>query len=133
MSPTFSTSPQVPHSELLQSWKEIANYLRRGVRTVQRWQGMGLPVRHLGHGRKAPVVADARDLDRWLHGTQLHGFKTAQPAEHLISRGLLGESIQQAHQLREEMSVLRGSHRASRERLLATLEESVKNSGLKKS
>jgi hypothetical protein len=33
-------------SSTLTSWKEIGQYLGKGVRTVQRWeQQMGLPVR----------------------------------------------------------------------------------------
>src|SRR4051812_33630088 len=38
--------PAVRSSNTLQSWKEIAAYLKRGVRTVQRWErSHGLPVR----------------------------------------------------------------------------------------
>jgi hypothetical protein len=34
----------------LTNWKEIAQYLDKGIRTVQRWeQQMGLPVRRLLH------------------------------------------------------------------------------------
>ena len=41
------------HSDLLNSWKEIADYLGRGVRTAQRWEvELHLPVR--------------RDLDQWV-------------------------------------------------------------------
>ena len=33
------------HSSVLNSWKEIASYLGRSVRTVQRWEReFGLPV-----------------------------------------------------------------------------------------
>ncbi len=120
---SLAASPSAP----LQSWKEIANYLHRGVRTVQRWQKMGLPVRRLGGGPKAPVMADPRDLDRWLQGAQLHGFGTPQPGEHLICAGLLRDSLLQARQLRQEMSGLRVSHRASMVRLGAAL-ASVKKS-----
>lgn len=32
--------------EILSGWKEIANYLRKGVRTVQRYEReLGLPIR----------------------------------------------------------------------------------------
>src|SRR4051812_44515354 len=32
-------------AKVLQSWKEIAHYVNRGVRTVQRWEALfGLPV-----------------------------------------------------------------------------------------
>jgi hypothetical protein len=54
-------------SEVLNSWKEIARYLDRGVRTVQRWETeLGLPVRRPhGHGRSA-VFAIRADVDAWL-------------------------------------------------------------------
>src|SRR5262249_33579703 len=59
-------SPQAK-AGLLNSWKEIAVYMGRGVRTVQRWEGdSGLPVQRLGRGRRAPVFAHAKDIDDWL-------------------------------------------------------------------
>ena len=55
---------------ILNSWKEIANYLGRGVRTVQRWErDLGLPVhRPMGKDRSA-VLAFPQELDRWLQRT----------------------------------------------------------------
>lgn len=52
----------------LTCWKDIASYLGKGVRTVQRWeQEFGLPVRRPnGISHKSPVAADPRDLDLWL-------------------------------------------------------------------
>lgn len=51
---------------VLGSWKEIACYLGKGVRTVQRWERKhGLPVRRpLGHSRI--VLAYPEDLERWM-------------------------------------------------------------------
>lgn len=121
----MSAKPLMPapasRSDLLRSWKEIANYFQRAVRTVQRWQAIGLPVRRLGSGPRPPVMANVDDLDRWLQGAQLHGFSIPQSAEHLVAQGLLRDSLQQAQRLRHEMSVLRASHSASRGRLMATL------------
>lgn len=52
----------------LDSWKSIATYFGRGVRTVQRWQiAYGMPVYHFG-GDKGSVFAYSVDLDRWLAG-----------------------------------------------------------------
>ena len=54
--------------ELLTSWKEIACYLGKGVRTVQRWeQQFGLPVRRPNEKVKGIVHATRQDLDMWLH------------------------------------------------------------------
>jgi hypothetical protein len=54
----------------LQSWKEIASELKRGVRTVQRWEReLGLPVRRVGTGPRAPVFAFKDELHSWLDTT----------------------------------------------------------------
>ncbi len=53
--------------ERLNSWKEIANYLGKGVRTVQRWESqMGLPVRRLGREGGEIVYALRSEIDAWL-------------------------------------------------------------------
>jgi hypothetical protein len=50
----------------LDSWKSIASYLDRSLRTVQRWHAHhGLPVRRFG-GEKSSVFAYANEIDRWL-------------------------------------------------------------------
>ena len=52
----------------LESWKEIAAYLRREVRTVQRWEkSAGLPVHRLQLGKQGPVYAYRAELDAWYH------------------------------------------------------------------
>ena len=51
----------------LDSWKEIAAYLKRSPRTVSRWEREeGLPVhRHLHH-KKETVYAFTDKIDAWL-------------------------------------------------------------------
>lgn len=59
---------QSRHSQdVLDSWKEIAGYLHRNVRSVQRWEkSERLPVhRHL-HRERASVYAFKTELDQWL-------------------------------------------------------------------
>lgn len=53
--------------DLLNNWKEIASYLGRGTRTVQRWEEeLGMPVRRIrGHSRSA-VSALKSELDGWM-------------------------------------------------------------------
>ena len=55
-------------STVLTSWKEIARYLGKGVRTVQRWeQELGLPVRRpIGASHKSAVLLHREDVDNWL-------------------------------------------------------------------
>ena len=59
--------PAPPGSDdRLDSWKEIAAYLRKGVRTVQRWERTeNLPVRRHGQGS---VFAYRSELDAWWRG-----------------------------------------------------------------
>lgn len=51
----------------LHSWKEIAHYLGRGVRTVQRWEREeGLPVHRQAHLKAPTILALTAELDAWL-------------------------------------------------------------------
>ena len=50
----------------LESWKAIANYLGRSVRTVRRWEASeGLPVHRQMHRSQASIYAYAEELDAW--------------------------------------------------------------------
>src|SRR5439155_21212906 len=50
----------------LESWKEIATFLGRGIRTVQRWEEVeGLPVHRHVHGRGGTVFAYRSELRQW--------------------------------------------------------------------
>ena len=52
----------------LDSWKEIAAYLRRDVRTVQRWHAdAGLPVHRHVDLRQRGVFAFRAELDAWAN------------------------------------------------------------------
>jgi len=56
----------------LDSWKEIAAYLGRGVRTVQRWEREeGLPVHRLAHAERGSVFADPAELTDWWNSRQI--------------------------------------------------------------
>src|SRR6266849_5217709 len=54
-----------PASERLDSWKEIASYLKRDESTVRRWEKEGLPVHRHVHKRKATVYANKSEIDVW--------------------------------------------------------------------
>jgi Tol biopolymer transport system component len=59
-------APEWQANTRLESWKEIAAYLRREVRTVQRWEKTdGLPVHRLYHSKRGSVYALTAELDRW--------------------------------------------------------------------
>jgi TolB-like protein/thioredoxin-like negative regulator of GroEL len=56
----------MPPPDQLDSWKQIARYLRRSVRTVRRWeQQEGLPVRRHIHNSLASVYAIKSEIDAW--------------------------------------------------------------------
>jgi len=63
-----TTNPAAEQSlGILNSWKEIAVCLDRGIRTVQRWeQELHLPVHRIGKGKRAPVYAAVSDLKFWM-------------------------------------------------------------------
>lgn len=69
--------------EQLQSWKEIAAFLGRTVRTVQRWErSEGLPVRRHIHQDAGSVYAYVSDLEAWFSS------RTAGPEErcqHIVT------------------------------------------------
>lgn len=60
-------------SDRLESWKEIATFLKRDVRTVQRWEAReGLPVYRHQHSKQGSIYAYKSEIDSW--------WKTRQPA-----------------------------------------------------
>lgn len=61
-----ANSPETRSGERLESWKDIAAYLKRDVRTVQRWEKLdGLPIYRHGPGRLGGVYAYKAELDGW--------------------------------------------------------------------
>ena len=55
----------------LDSWKEIASFLRRDVRTVQRWEKKeGLPVYRHQHDKLGSVYSYRAELSSWFTGRQ---------------------------------------------------------------
>ncbi|MBI3474080.1 MAG: PD40 domain-containing protein [Candidatus Solibacter usitatus] len=66
-----SEDPQLSPNGRLESWKEIAAYLRRDLRTVQRWEKQeALPVhRHL-HNKLGTVYAFKHELEAWSNNRQ---------------------------------------------------------------
>ena len=67
-------SSKAPPQDRLDSWKEIASYLKRDVTTVQRWEKReGMPVhRHL-HDKVGSVYASRAELDAWARSRNLPG------------------------------------------------------------
>ena len=59
--------------EILSGWKQIANYLGKGVRTVQRYEReIGLPIHRPAGKSSASVVATKTELDEWVTSPRGH-------------------------------------------------------------
>jgi len=78
-----STSPTAPEpvrfpSDRLDSWKAIANYLGREVRTVQFWERHeGMPVHRHFHRKLGSVFAYRSELEAWRGGGRSSGPASA--------------------------------------------------------
>jgi len=73
-------SPDPERTDRLDSWKEIAAYLKREVRTAQRWEkSEGLPVRRHQHDKQSSVFAYKSELDAWWHERQPRLEKEIEP------------------------------------------------------
>ena len=65
--PSASPGSDLSRGLHLDSWKEIAAYLKRDIRTVQRWEKQeGLPVHRHQHDERATTYAYSGEIDRWL-------------------------------------------------------------------
>jgi Tol biopolymer transport system component len=61
-----------PQEQPLESWKEIAAYLKRDVRTVIRWEkSEGLPVHRQMHQARGSVFAYPSELEAWKTSREL--------------------------------------------------------------
>lgn len=89
--------------ELLCGWKEIAEYMHLTVRTAQRWQRVGLPVRRAYESQRSPVLAAQHELEQWLSMRETR--RRRRPSES--QRRLVSE-------FRELRSAQRRTHRVTR-------------------
>lgn len=60
--------PKPGQPRRLDSWKEIAEYLGRDVRTATRWEAQGLPLHRIPGGRGRSVFAFTEEIDAWMAG-----------------------------------------------------------------
>lgn len=82
-----------PPDDRLESWKRIATYLNRDVRTLRRWEKReGLPVHRQMHDKQATVYAYKSELDAWRESRapeENGSTRAAGRTQPLRSRGLL--------------------------------------------
>jgi hypothetical protein len=60
--------PGPSSASCLNSWKEIAAYLKCSERTARRWEEEGLPVHRHAHKKKAGIFAYKAEIDAWWFG-----------------------------------------------------------------
>jgi len=66
-------SEKVERRIILNSWKEIASYMGRGVRTIQRYEmQLGFPVHRPAGKQRSAVLAFTDEIDAWLKQTPTH-------------------------------------------------------------
>jgi hypothetical protein len=54
-------------STILTSWKDIARYTGKSVRTLQRWeQELAFPIRRPGYPERNVVIAMSGEIDAWV-------------------------------------------------------------------
>jgi Tol biopolymer transport system component len=89
---SVASSPQDGRShsgDQLDSWKEIAAYLKRGVRTVQQWEReAGLPVRRLATKKRGAVYAYKAEIDAWREQRSSLLAEVIKPSESTKHRKL---------------------------------------------
>jgi predicted DNA-binding transcriptional regulator AlpA len=56
--------------DFLNSWKEVARYVGRSERTIQRWErDLGFPVHRPAGKLRSSVIALAAEIDEWIKAT----------------------------------------------------------------
>ncbi len=90
---TESTAgPQRVTADRLESWKEIAAYLRRDVTTVQRWEKReSMPVHRHVHDKLGSVYALRSELDAWSRGRAPQPLPVRAPESTIVDAGNAGD------------------------------------------
>lgn len=109
--------------EILNGWKEISNYLRMGIRTVQRYERFGLPVRRPTGKSRSAVLATKDELDSWITARPIRERFHSSPSSvrHSPTWEDFRAGLAEMKRLREEMARLRGEAVASLETLQGRL------------
>lgn len=107
-----SPRKKVEGPQFLSGWKEIANYLRKGVRTVQRYElQLGLPVRRPAGKPRGSVVATKAEVDAWVSASPIRAeFRLSKPPMDAHSNATwtaIAEGMREMGRLRDQMKALR--------------------------
>lgn len=107
-------------ADRLDSWKDIAQYLNRSVRTVQRWEMLeAMPVHRHCHGTGDSVYAHKQEVDSWRSSrSQRKRLTLHLPAIRRVPMGSLARAEQSSllrllevivEQLQEEAAAARSA------------------------
>jgi predicted DNA-binding transcriptional regulator AlpA len=67
--------------QYLNSWKEVAHYVGRSERTIQRWEkNLGLPIHRPAGKLRSSVIAVTDEIDEWIKKTPAARSPEAPPA-----------------------------------------------------
>jgi len=118
--------PVTESTQILSGWKDIASYLGKGVRTVQRYEReLALPVRRPAGKPAGSVVATKTELDAWICASPIRETfdLTTPPAitQSANAAARIKEGIAEMKRLRDEMLALRGEVKSS----LLTLRKNI--------
>jgi len=95
---------EIVPSTRLNSWKEIATFVGRGVRTVQRWEReLQLPVHRIGNGPRSPVYALIPELNFWITTS---GAMRSEPAHGAPLRPATGKPVEDSRRLTSKIHTL---------------------------
>ena len=115
--------PEQP--QFLNGWKEIANYLGKGVRTVQRYErDLGLPVRRPAGKPTGSVLATTAELDAWVAASPIReAFQLTKLPTKANSGATqsMRQGLAEMARLRDQMLGLRDDVRTSLEILRQSL------------
>jgi hypothetical protein len=85
--PSVNTPHPTPQPKVLRGWKDIASYLGKGVRTVQRYEReLRLPVRRLAAGDRGSVTAFRHELDAWVLASPMRSSDKARFDSRCVAR-----------------------------------------------
>lgn len=121
-----SNPKKAERHQFLTGWKEIANYLEKGVRTVQRYErDLCLPVRRPAGKDRGSVVATKAELDAWVAASPMRESLQLTRLELLSSSSSptaqIRTNLKRMTELRDQMQALRADVRASVQVLHVTL------------
>jgi hypothetical protein len=98
--PTQDNQDRSQLAPILSGWKDIAGYVRRGIRTVQRWEReYDFPVRRTHVGPKSTVLAVPTEIDSWVRARNFQ-----KSAHGKTERMLLHQSLKELRAAEAERS-----------------------------